>query len=61
MGMFGPMASIYVVFAIVFMVLAIGFVALDVKCKSNRQRWVTFTAVTGPIGLFGYLFFGRNK
>jgi hypothetical protein len=61
MGFFGPMAALYVISSIIFMILAVGFVSLDIKCKSNRPSWITFTAITGPIGLFSYIFFGRDK
>lgn len=60
MGFFAPLAATYVVSAIIFMVLAIGFVALDVKCKSARPKWLTFTAITGPIGLISYFILGRK-
>ncbi|MDD3000590.1 MAG: hypothetical protein PHF29_02435 [Candidatus Riflebacteria bacterium] len=61
MGFFAPLAATYVVSAIVFMVLAVGFVALDTKCKSARPKWLTFTAITGPIGLVSYVILGRKN
>ncbi|MDD3148426.1 MAG: hypothetical protein PHD82_14120 [Candidatus Riflebacteria bacterium] len=60
MGFFSTLSSLYVLAALVFQAVALGFIALDNACSSKRPGWLALTLLTGPIGLLAYLFKGRS-
>lgn len=60
MGIFSSVASGYVIFAFIFQIFAVSFVARDCESKSDRPLWVLLTIFTGPLGLIVYLL-GRNR
>ena len=57
--MIAPHAT-YFCAAIVFMVAALCFIAVDSRCKSSRAGWMILTLFTGIIGLGAYLYTGRR-
>lgn len=60
MGFFSTLSSMYVLAALAFQAVALGFVALDSRCGSKRPGWLILTLITGPIGLLAYFLKGRE-
>lgn len=60
MGLFAPLSIAYIIFAFVFQIGSVTFIALDKKC-SYRLAWSIAILLTGPIGLVVYFIKGRQK
>ena len=61
MESFSTAIVVFTIFAALFWIAALAFVALDKNAKEHRWIWLVATLLIGPISVLPYWFWGRER